>query len=194
VSLAIDGKIDASNGGDMLTQRLLAHVPLLLHPNPRRVAIIGLGSGVTLGSALTHPIERVDTIEISREVIEASRHFDSENGRALEDARSKLIVGDGRSHMMLGRSEYDVVISEPSNPWIAGVAGLFTREMFEAIRNRLAPDGIVCQWAHAYDMSRADLRSIVATFIDVFPYAMLWPLAAMCCSWDRNRRSSRGWV
>ncbi len=106
VSLAIDGKIDASNAGDMLTQRLLAHVPLLLHPNPRRVAIIGLGSGVTLGSALTHPIERVDTIEISREVIEASHHFDSENGRALEDARSKLIVGDGRSHMMLGRSEY----------------------------------------------------------------------------------------
>ena len=176
VSLAIDGKIDASNAGDMLTQRLLAHVPLLLHPSPRRVAIIGLGSGVTLGSALTHPIERADTIEISREVIEASHHFDSENGRALGDSRSKLIVGDGRSHMMLGRSMYDVVISEPSNPWIAGVAGLFTREMFEAIRQRLAPDGIVCQWAHAYDMSSADLRSIVATFIDVFPYAMLWPI------------------
>ena len=176
VSLAIDGKIDASNAGDMLTQRLLAHVPLLLHPNPRRVAIIGLGSGVTLGSALTHPIERVDTIEISREVIEASHQFDSENGWALKDARSKLIVGDGRSHMMLGRNVYDVVISEPSNPWIAGVAGLFTREMFGAIRNRLAPDGIVCQWAHAYDMSSADLRSIVATFIDVFPYAMLWPI------------------
>jgi len=78
--------------------------------------------------------------------------------------------------MMLGRSEYDVVISEPSNPWIAGVAGLFTREMFEAIRKRLAPDGIICQWAHAYDMSSTDLRSIIATFIDVFPYAMLWQI------------------
>ncbi len=174
VSLAIDGKIDASNAGDMLTQRLLAHLPLLLHPDPRRVAIIGHGSGVTLGSALTHPIERVDTIEISREVIEASQHFARENRQGLADARSRLIVGDGRSHMMLGRTAYDVVISEPSNPWIAGIAGLFTREMFDAIRSRLAPGGIVCQWAHAYDMSDADLRSIVATFIDVFPHAMLW--------------------
>ena len=174
VSLAIDGKIDASNAGDMLTQRLLAHLPLLLHPDPRRVAIIGHGSGVTLGSALTHPIERVDTIEISREVIEASQHFARENRQGLADARSRLIVGDGRSHMMLGRTAYDVVISEPSNPWIAGIAGLFTREMFDAIRSRLAPGGLVCQWAHAYDMSDADLRSIVATFIDVFPHAMLW--------------------
>ncbi len=176
VSLAIDGKIDASNAGDMLTQRLLAHLPLLLHPDPHHDAIIGFGSGVTLASALTHSIEQVETIEISTEVIEASEQFARENRRALTDRRSRLVVGDGRSHMMLGRSKYDVVISEPSNPWIAGVAGLFTREMFEAIRGRLAPGGIVCQWAHAYDMSDADLRSIVGTFVDVFPFAMLWPI------------------
>src|SRR5919106_479572 len=78
-SLAIDGKVDASNAGDMLTQRLLAHVPLLLHPDPKRVAILGLGSGVTLGSALRHPVERADVREISPEVVEASRHFDAEN-------------------------------------------------------------------------------------------------------------------
>jgi spermidine synthase len=80
-SLAIDGKVDASNAGDMLTQRLLAHVPLLLHPDPKRVAILGLGSGVTLGSALQHPIERADVLEISPQVVEASRFFDPENHR-----------------------------------------------------------------------------------------------------------------
>ncbi len=174
LSLAIDGKVDASNSGDMLTQRLLAHVPLLLHPAPRRVAIIGLGSGVTLGSALRHPIDRVDTLEISPEVVEASRFFERENNRALADPRSRLIVGDGRSHLALGRAQYDVIISEPSNPWMAGVAALFTQEFFEAAKARLAPGGIICQWAHTYDISDRDLRSIVATFTSVFPDAALW--------------------
>ena len=86
-SLAIDGKVDASNAGDMLTQRLLAHVPLLLHPAPRRAAILGLGSGVTLGSALRHPLEAVDVLEISPEVVQASRFFEPENSRALADPR-----------------------------------------------------------------------------------------------------------
>ena len=173
-TLAIDGKVDASNAGDMLTQRLLAHVPLLLHPDPRAVAIIGLGSGVTLGSALRHPVTRVDTIEISPQVIQAAAHFSAENGDALGDPRSRLIAGDGRTHLMLTRQRYDVIVSEPSNPWIAGVAGLFTHEMFRAARARLAPGGIFCQWAHVYDMSDEDLRSIVRTFLDVFPKAHVW--------------------
>jgi spermidine synthase len=173
-SLAIDGKVDASNSGDMLTQRLLAHVPLLLHPNPKHVGIIGLGSGVTLGSALRHPVERVDMLEISREVVEASQFFARENHAALSDPRTRLVVGDGRSHLALGRNTYDVIISEPSNPWMAGVAALFTREFFEAARARLTPQGVLCQWAHTYDISEDDLRSIVATFASVFPNATLW--------------------
>jgi spermidine synthase len=173
-SLAIDGKVDASNSGDMLTQRLLAHVPLLLHESPRRVAILGLGSGVTLGSALTHPIEAADVLEISPEVVDASRFFDTENHGALMDARSRLIVGDGRSHLLLTRETYDVIVSEPSNPWMAGIASLFTREFFAAARKRLAPGGLLCQWAHTYDISTDDLKSIVATFISVFPDGSLW--------------------
>ena len=174
ISLSIDGKVDASNAGDMLTQRLLAHVPLLLHPAPQRVGIIGLGSGVTLGSALTHPITRADMLEISPEVVEASRFFSRENHQALADPRSRLIVGDGRSHFALGDERYDVIISEPSNPWMAGVAALFTQEFFEAAKARLGPGGLVCQWAHTYDISDANLRSIVATFTAVFPHASLW--------------------
>jgi spermidine synthase len=173
-SLAIDGKVDASNAGDMLTQRLLAHVPLLLHDNPRKVAILGLGSGVTLGSALTHPIERADVLEISREVVEASRFFDAENHRATSNPRTRMIVGDGRTHLVLTREQYDVIVSEPSNPWMAGIASLFTREFFQAAKERLAPGGVLCQWAHTYDISTRDLQSIVATFVSVFPNGTLW--------------------
>jgi len=174
MSLAIDGKVDASNAGDMLTQRLLAHVPLLLHPNPRRVAILGLGSGVTLGSALTHPLAAATVLEISPEVVAASRFFDTENHRALADPRTRLVVGDGRTHLMLGRESYDVIVSEPSNPWMVGIASLFTREFFEGAKARLAPGGVVCQWAHTYDISSDDLRSIVATFLTAFPDGSLW--------------------
>jgi spermidine synthase len=173
-SLAIDGKVDASNAGDMLTQRLLAHVPLLLHPNPGTVAILGLGSGVTLGSALRHPIARADVLEISPEVVEASRHFDAENHHATSDPRTHLIIGDGRTHLMLTRQRYDVIISEPSNPWMAGIASLFTREFFAGARARLAPGGVLCQWAHTYDISTRDLQSIAATFTSVFPDGTVW--------------------
>ena len=173
-TLAVDGKTDASNRSDMLTQKLVAHLPLLLHPNPRNVAIVGLGSGVTLGAALSHPIERVDVVEISQEVVDASRFFDTENHHALDDPRTHLIVGDGRSHLLLSRQQYDVIISEPSNPWIAGVASLFTKEFFQGARARLAPGGIICQWAHTYTISERDLRSIVATFTSVFPNGTAW--------------------
>jgi spermidine synthase len=173
-SLSIDGKVDASDDADMLTQRLLAHVPLLLHPSPQRAAILGLGSGVTVGSALTHGISRAVVLEISPEVVEASHAFDHVNHRPLEDPRTQLVVGDGRTHLLLADETYDVIVSEPSNPWMAGIASLFTREFFEIAKARLAPGGVLCQWAHTYDISDADLRSIVATFMSVFPNGTLW--------------------
>jgi spermidine synthase len=173
-TLAVDGKTDASNRGDMLTQKLVAHLPLLLHERPREVAIIGLGSGVTVGAALTHPIDRVEVIELSPEVVEASDLFAEENRRALADPRTRLLVADGRSHLLLSSRKYDVIVSEPSNPWIAGVAALFTREFFETARDRLAPGGLICQWANAYNISDRDLRAIVATFRSVFPHGTAW--------------------
>jgi tetratricopeptide (TPR) repeat protein len=138
------------------------------------VGIIGLGSGVTVGAALSHPITRADVLEISPEVVQASAFFKSENRNALADPRTHLIVGDGRSHVLLGRRKYDVIVSEPSNPWIAGVAALFTQEFFAGARDRLAPGGIMCQWANAYNISDADLRSILATFRSVFPHGTAW--------------------
>ena len=173
-TLAVDGKVDASNRSDMLTQKMVAHLPLLLHDNPREVMIVGLGSGATVGTALRHPITRADVLEISPEVVAASQFFVAENYDALKDPRTNLIVGDGRSHLLLTNRKYDVIISEPSNPWIAGVAALFTREFFSGARDRLAAGGIMCQWANAYNISDADLRSIAATFKAVFPNGSVW--------------------
>src|SRR5262249_28769973 len=150
-------------------------LPVLLHPDARDVCIIGLGSGVTVDSALaTGTVRHADVVEISPEVVEASAYFEKENGGALRSPVVRLIVGDGRSHLRLTTRRYDVIISEPSNPWMAGVAALFTREFFEAARLRLEPGGLMCQWAHTYDMSAGDLRSIVRTFHAVFPVATVW--------------------
>jgi len=136
--------------------------------------VLGLGSGVTAGAALTHPLTNLDVVEISPGVVRASSYFRSENRDALADPRTRLLLADGRSHLRLASSSYDVIISEPSNPWMAGVASLFTREFMTSVRERLASGGVFCQWTHTYDMSRDDLRSIAATFTSVFPNASLW--------------------
>ncbi len=175
-SLAIDGKVDATDAGDMLTQKLLAHIPLLLSKAARNVAIIGLGSGVTAGAALQYPIERLDVVEISPEVVDASRFFLHVSHNPLNDPRTELIVGDGRNHLRYAPRNYDVIISEPSNPWMSGMASLFSREFFHEARLKLTPFGIHCQWFHGYNTSLDDLRTIVATFRAEFPHAMLWTL------------------
>lgn len=174
LSLAIDGKVDASTAGDMLTQKLLAHLPLLLHGSAREVGIIGLGSGITAASALTHPIERLDVLEIAPEVVEASRLFVRGGADPLADPRTRVHVADARTHMALSSRRYDVIVSEPSNPWMAGVAALFTHEFFRSALDHLAPHGVMCQWVNTYDISAADLQSVVATFGGVFPHVTLW--------------------
>ncbi len=174
-SLAIDGKVDASNGGDMLTQRLLGLLPVLLHGSAREICVIGLGSGVTVGSALASgAVEHADVVEISPAVVRAARFFERESGNPLANPVVRLIVGDGRSHLLHTPRRYDVIVSEPSNPWMAGVATLFTREFFEAAKARLKPGGLLCQWAHTYDIGAADLQSIVRTFSSVFPEGTMW--------------------
>ncbi|MCS6816576.1 MAG: fused MFS/spermidine synthase [Blastocatellia bacterium] len=175
--LSLDGKVDASDGGaDMFTQKLLAHLPLLLADRPRRACVIGLGSGVTAGAALKHPLERVDIVEISPEVVRAARFFEHVNDRVLDDSRARLILGDGRNHLLLAKESYDVIISEPSNPWMAGMSALFTREFFQLARARLTDRGLLCQWFHSYNMSLRDLQTLLRTFHAVFPRASLWML------------------
>ncbi len=171
--LAVGGKADASTLEDVPTQLLLAHGPLLLHPNPHSALVIGLASGMTLGAAACHDLQRIDCAEISPAVAEASRFFDDFNGHVLSDPRVRIILADGRNHLALTSSEYDVIISEPSNPWIAGVADLFTREFFDVCREHLASGGLACVWLHAYQMQEPAFRGVVRSFSDAFHHVMV---------------------
>jgi spermidine synthase len=175
--LKINGKTDASNGpGDMQTQLLLADLPLMAR-DAKRVAVVGWGSGVTAGAVLSYPVERVDAFEIEPAVVDGSAFFNRVNGRPLEDSRLRLILGDARARLHRSREQYDVIISEPSNPWITGVANLFTQEYFRLTASRLSRDGIICQWFHLYGMSEDATRSLVATFGEVFPERLLFKLS-----------------
>ncbi len=174
-SLRVDGKVDASNGVDMLTQLMLGHLPAFLHPRPERVLIIGLGSGVTAGAVAQHSVVReIDVVELEPAVVEASHFFVQENRGVLRDPRVRLVIGDGRNYILASPKRYEVISSEPSNPWMAGVANLFSREFYRLARERLADGGIMVQWFHGYSMFPRELKMVVNTFRQVFPHATLW--------------------
>ena len=168
--LRVNGKADASTGGDMSTQILLGQLPLLFGPPPERVAVIGYASGVTAGSVAQHPVERIDVIEIEPAILEAERYFRDANGRPLDDPRVHPIVDDGRAHLAASPGAYDVIISEPSNPWMSGVSNLFTREFFAIAREALRPGGRLLQWVQLYAMPPEDLYSILAALRSEFAY------------------------
>ncbi|MEZ4653394.1 MAG: hypothetical protein R3E12_07285 [Candidatus Eisenbacteria bacterium] len=129
-SLHIGGKPDAStNLSDILTQCLSGHLPLMFAPRIEKVGVVGYGSGMTAGAALTHPeVRELDLMEIEEAVIDASVYFDCISDDPLDDPRTHLLVEDGRVHLTYAPDKYDVLISEPSNPWMAGITNLFTRE------------------------------------------------------------------
>lgn len=172
-SMANSGKMDASSRGDMKTQTLLAHFPMLFADAPETVMVLGLASGVTAGEVLHYPVRQLDVIDINDRVFEASRFFEPWNNNVLTDARTRLIVQDALAHLALTCTTYDVIISEPSNPWMAGMAALFTRDFFEVARNRLRDDGIYVQWFHCYQMDWPTFALIGRTFAQVFPSSLL---------------------
>lgn len=174
ISLSINANIDASSGSDMYTQLLLGHLPSLFAKRHERALVIGMGSGVTLAALASYPYREISCVELEKGVVTAAGFFAKENRQALDDPRVKSIVNDGRNHLLVENVQYDVIISEPSSPWMAGVANLFTLEQFRLMKKRLAADGVVCQWLNTYSMSPANIRMIIKTFRSVFPHASLW--------------------
>jgi len=169
-TLFVNGKPDASSVGDMPTQVLSAHIPLLLHPDPQDVLIIGLASGVTAGSALQHPVRRVDVVDIVGAMPQATRFFLPWNGDPFADPRFRLIVDDARSYLSYTRHRYDVIISEPSNPWMAGTGALFSVDFYRRATRALRPDGLYLQWLQAYEMGDSAFVAVVRSFRRVFPW------------------------
>jgi len=173
--LRVNGKTDASNATpDMHTQLMLGHLPLLFRPEGKRVLVIGLGSGVTGGAVTLHPVQQVDIIEIEPAVVEGAAFFARENREVLKNPRVRLAVADGRNFLLASEARYDVIISEPSNPWMRGIGNLFSLEFYELVARRLAPKGIVCQWIHVYNLFPEDLKMVVNTFRSVFPHTTIW--------------------
>ncbi len=179
ICLNISGKTDASAGGfsfDIQTQLLMGHLPLLAHAAPRRALNLGLGGGMSLGAMTTHPeVESIDLLELSPEVEEAARlYFARINQNALTNPKVRVVLGDGRNHLTHTAANYDVISSEPSNFWIAGLGNLFTEEFYRLVLQRLRPGGIACQWVYGYHLRLKDFKTALRTFLKVFPHVTVW--------------------
>ena len=172
--MRVNGKTDASNAGDMHTQLMSGHLPMFIRPDAKRALVIGMGSGVTAGAVSLHPLERIDVIEIEPAVVEAAAFFAKENRELLKNPKARVAIADGRNFLLASDGGYDVIISEPSNPWMRGIGNLFSLDFYELTAQRLAPKGIVCQWIHAYGLFPEDLKMVVKTFRSVFPHTTIW--------------------
>lgn len=174
--LANNGKVDASTEIDLPTQVLVAHLPFVFEPEAKDVLVIGLASGITAGSVRLHSgPASIEIVELEPAIVEASHFFDAHNHQPLADPRVRLIANDGRNHLVLQpEGRYDLIVSEPPNPWLTGVSNLFTHEFFVMGKSKLKPGGVWSQWVQMYGMDREDLRSLLRTFSEVYPHVHLF--------------------
>ncbi|MBI4508637.1 MAG: fused MFS/spermidine synthase [Deltaproteobacteria bacterium] len=180
LALKNNGKVEASSKADMPTQILVGLAPVLLHGGKNlKVAVIGYGSGVTVGAVAEAPhVARVDVIEIESAVYDAAdKYFGPYNHAPERNPKVRRHVGDGRNFLTARDEKYDVIISEPSNPWIAGVASLFSREFYAFAKEHLAEGGMYCQWAQLYELSPRNVKTIYKTFHEAFPHVLAFSAA-----------------
>jgi len=175
-SIITNGKSDGNLIHDYPTMSMLALVPALLAEEPETCFVIGYGTGVTAGElAALSSVRRVEVAEISRAVIEAAPWFDEGNHRASRNPKVTIERGDAyRTLRRRAEESIDIVVSEPSNPWVTGVEMLYSREFLEAARERLSPGGVYAQWFHLYETDRATLDLVLRTFASVFPHVSVW--------------------
>jgi spermidine synthase len=178
VGLRINGKTDASSRLDLSTELLLGHLPMVARPDSKDVFILGLGSGITGGAVLRHPVENLTVAENCEPVVRAAKFFNPWNGGILTDSRTKIQVEDARTLLKLSPQRYDIIITQPSNPWMAGVGSVFSKEYYELSASRLKEGGIMTQWFHLYDMHDGIVTLVLRTFSRVFPYVELWDCGA----------------
>jgi predicted membrane-bound spermidine synthase len=183
VAIATNGKPDASiqmdpdlpRTSDEITMVMAAALPLAYNPGARQVANIGLGSGLTTHTLLAYePLERVDTVEIEAAMIEAAQGFGDRVERAFTDPRSRIHLEDAKTFFSLQNRKYDLIVAEPSNPWVSGVASLFSHEFYRTVPNYLTDDGIFVQWLQLYefdnDLVFSVFRALAQNFSDYAVY------------------------
>ncbi|MEA3192495.1 MAG: spermidine synthase [Betaproteobacteria bacterium] len=179
LSLRTNGKSDGSinlersadRGSDEITMVLTGALPLALRPDAKSVAVIGIGTGLTTHTLLQSlAIERVDTVEIEAAMVEASRGFLPRNRGAYADPRGNIVIDDAKTFFAAGKRRYDVIISEPSNPWVSGVSSLFTREFYRRVREHLAEGGLLVQWFQLYEIDASLVASVLVALGEEFPH------------------------
>jgi spermidine synthase len=197
-SLKVNGKADASDQGDMDTEVLLGLAPVALHPEASSGLVIGFGSGVTTRTLADVPgMRRVRVVEIEPAVLEMARYFLHVNDTVLARPTVSVAVDDARSALQIDTARYDVIVSEPSNPWLAGVATLYTPEFFRIVRNRLASGGVFCQWVQLYQLPLPVVAAIVRNVHEVFPHTQVWfssPWDLMVAGSARPLRVDPDWL
>jgi spermidine synthase len=153
---------------------LYAHLPLLLHPRPRSAAVICFGTGNTLGAASLHPLETLDGIELSPEVVRAAPLFAATNHGVTTSGRARIVIEDGRSYLLGTERRYDVISEEPPLVHTAGVVNLYSRDFYELCSRRLTDDGLMAVWLATWELEAPEMRMLVRAFVDAFPHASLW--------------------
>ena len=173
----VSGKIEASTEpGDMRLQRLLGHLPALVHEKPKSVLIVGFGAGITAGAFVLYPeIERIVICEIEPLIpAKIAGYFRKENYDVLNDPRVEVVYDDARHFILTTDEKFDIITSDPIHPWVKGAATLYTEEYLALARAHLNPGGVMAEWVPLYENSVAGVKSLVATFFEVFPDASMW--------------------
>ncbi len=158
----------------LLTFRVLAHLPLLMHPNPQVAMVLSLGGAITTGSVARHPLKSIDAVELCPPVVRAAKLFKPWNHGVITDPRLNIIIEDGRNHLLTSAKIYDVITADATHPWSADSWILYTREMYQLVNSRLSENGIFCQWIPLHWMSPEDFKCILRTIRSVFADVSLW--------------------
>ncbi len=175
LGLIVNGKSDGALQSDYPTMALSALVPALMAYRHERAFVIGLGTGVTAGElAALDQTRSVRVAEISRGVIAANPLFDAGNLAASKNPKIEIVRGDAYRTLLQSTDRYDVIVSEPSNPWVTGVEMLYSREFLEAARSRLAPGGVYGQWFHLYESDPEVVALVLRTYASVFDHVSVW--------------------
>ena len=171
-----NGRVEASSANqDMQCQYTLGHLPMLLNKNPKKVFVLGTGSGMTLGATSVHPsVEQVTLAEIEPKVLGVARTFGIYNHYVLDNLKLRIVFNDGRNFLMTTKEKFDVITADPIHPWFSGAGYLYSTEYFKLAAQHLNPGGIVCQWLPLYELNEENLKSVVSTFRDNFLYTMVW--------------------
>jgi spermidine synthase len=171
-----NGRVEASNASyDMQCQYTLGHLPMLINKNPKKVFVLGTGSGMTLGATSVHPsVEQITLAEIEPKVLGVARTFGIYNHYVLDNPKLRIVFNDGRNFLMTTEEKFDVITADPIHPWFSGAGYLYSTEYFKLAAEHLNPGGIVCQWLPLYELSEKNLKSIVQTLRANFSYTMVW--------------------